>query len=43
MVIPLGEGKVQEMILLQKNEQGEISQQSFGKFSFVPMLKETAK
>lgn len=43
MVIPLGDGKVQEMILLSKNEAGEISQKSFGKFSFVPMLKETAK
>jgi protein-L-isoaspartate(D-aspartate) O-methyltransferase len=43
MVIPLGEGKVQEMILLQKNLDNEISQKSYGKFSFVPMLKETAK
>lgn len=43
MVIPLGEGKVQEMILLTKSETNEISQKSFGKFSFVPMLKETAK
>ena len=43
MVIPLGEGKVQEMVLLVKNENGELSQKSYGKFSFVPMLKETAK
>ena len=43
MVIPLGEGKVQEMILLEKNMKNEISKKSFGKFSFVPMLKETAK
>ncbi len=43
MLVPLGDGKVQEMLLLQKNEKGEISQKSYGKFSFVPMLKETAK
>jgi protein-L-isoaspartate(D-aspartate) O-methyltransferase len=43
MVIPLGEGKVQEMLLIQKGTDGSISQKSFGKFSFVPMLKETAK
>ena len=43
MVIPLGEGKVQEMLLIQKSNDGTISQKSFGKFSFVPMLKETAK
>ena len=43
MVIPLGDGKVQEMILLTKSITNEISQKSYGKFSFVPMLKETAK
>ncbi len=43
MVIPLGEGKTQEMVLLTKSISGEITQRSYGKFSFVPMLKETAK
>jgi protein-L-isoaspartate(D-aspartate) O-methyltransferase len=43
MVIPLGEGKIQEMILLAKSANGDVSQRSFGKFSFVPMLKDTAK
>jgi len=43
MIIPLGEGKVQEMLLIQKDLDGSISQKSYGKFSFVPMLKETAK
>lgn len=43
MVIPLGEGDVQEMILLTKNSHGETSQKSYGKFKFVPMLKETSK
>jgi protein-L-isoaspartate(D-aspartate) O-methyltransferase len=43
MVIPLGEGKIQEMILLTKSANGDVSQRSYGKFSFVPMLKDTAK
>ena len=43
MVIPLGEGDIQEMILLTKSANGEISQRSFGKFRFVPMLKDTSK
>ena len=43
MVIPLGEGKIQEMLLITKSKTGEISQRSFGKFSFVPMLKSTSK
>jgi len=42
MVIPVGEGKNQEMILLQKTQEG-IEQSQFGVFSFVPMLKETVK
>ncbi|MFT4600369.1 MAG: protein-L-isoaspartate(D-aspartate) O-methyltransferase [Arenicella sp.] len=43
MIIPLGEGKVQEMLLIQKAPNGDVSQKSYGKFSFVPMLKETSK
>lgn len=43
MVIPLGADKTQEMILLTKNDAGETSQKSYGKFSFVPMLKDTNK
>lgn len=43
MVIPLGEGKVQEMLLIEKQENGHLEQSSYGNFSFVPMLKETAK
>lgn len=43
MVVPLGEGKIQEMILLTKSASGDVSQRSYGKFSFVPMLKDTAK
>ena len=43
MVVPLGAGQVQEMILLTKDVNGETSMRSFGKFSFVPMLKDTER
>lgn len=42
MVIPIGEGKNQEMILIQKKG-NQITQEKLGVFSFVPMLKDTAK
>ena len=38
MVIPVGEGKTQIMKLITKNEEGITSEESFGNFSFVPML-----
>lgn len=38
MVIPVGEGKKQIMKLIEKDENGEVSEFSFGDFSFVPML-----
>lgn len=38
MVIPVGEGKEQIMTLIEKNEQGELKESTFGNFSFVPML-----
>ncbi|MDA7804181.1 protein-L-isoaspartate(D-aspartate) O-methyltransferase [Crocinitomix sp.] len=43
MVIPLGAGKEQEMMLIQKDKEGNVSEKKLGVFSFVPMLKETAK
>ncbi len=43
MIIPVGEGEKQEMILIVKNEDGECSIYKKGVFSFVPMLKNTAK
>lgn len=43
MVVPLGAGNVQEMILLTKSKEGEVSQRSFGRFKFVPMLKDTER
>jgi protein-L-isoaspartate(D-aspartate) O-methyltransferase len=39
MVIPLGEGNVQRMIRLTKNEDGSITDEVFDNFSFVPMLE----
>jgi len=38
MVIPVGEGKEQKMTLIEKNDQGELKESTFGNFSFVPML-----
>ncbi len=43
MVIPIGAGKDQEMLLIVKEEDGSITKSQLGVFSFVPMLKETAK
>lgn len=43
LVIPIGEGKEQEMLLIIKQEDGSYTQEKLGVFSFVPMLKETAK
>ena len=43
MVIPIGEGKDQEMRLIIKKEDGTFSDEYHGVFSFVPMLKETAR
>lgn len=42
MIIPVGEGKNQIMQLIEKNQQG-VSVKQLGTFSFVPMLKDTAK
>ena len=42
MVIPIGEGKNQEMLLIQKKDQ-KITTEKLGVFSFVPMLKETVR
>jgi len=39
MVIPLGEGKVQRMIRLTKNENNTVTEEIFDNFSFVPMLE----
>lgn len=41
MVIPVGEGDVQKMVLLTKNEKEEIQLEEYGDFRFVPMLKNT--
>ncbi|MDX1652949.1 MAG: protein-L-isoaspartate(D-aspartate) O-methyltransferase [Brumimicrobium sp.] len=43
MVIPVGEGDSQRMTRVVKTEAGEYAHESFGDFSFVPMLEKTAK
>jgi len=39
MVIPIGEGNVQRMVRITKNEGGVINEETFDSFSFVPMLE----
>jgi protein-L-isoaspartate(D-aspartate) O-methyltransferase len=40
MIIPIGEGDVQDMTLVRKNAEGQVISESYGKFKFVPMLGE---
>lgn len=40
MIIPIGEGDVQDMMLVIKEPDGKIVTRSYGKFRFVPMLGE---
>lgn len=39
MVIPLDEDGKQKMMVITKNEEGSLTEESFSDFSFVPMLK----
>jgi protein-L-isoaspartate(D-aspartate) O-methyltransferase len=39
MVIPVGEGKVQQMLRISKNPDGSLLEETFDNFSFVPMLQ----
>jgi protein-L-isoaspartate(D-aspartate) O-methyltransferase len=39
MIIPIGEGKEQQMLRITKVSDTEIAQEEFGVFSFVPMLE----
>lgn len=39
IVIPLGEGDVQTMMRIKKNNDGTLSEEHFGGFRFVPLLK----
>jgi len=43
IVAPIGEGKVQTMTRLTKLEEGEWKVETYGDFSFVPMLTKTAR
>ncbi len=40
MMIPVGAGDVQEMTLIAKQPDGQVTKREFGKFRFVPMLGE---
>ncbi|HEY4966379.1 MAG TPA: protein-L-isoaspartate(D-aspartate) O-methyltransferase [Puia sp.] len=39
MVIPVGEGRVQQMVRISKEESGQLFEETFDNFSFVPMLQ----
>ena len=39
MVIPVGDGKVQQMVRINKYPDGSHLEESFDNFSFVPMLQ----
>jgi protein-L-isoaspartate(D-aspartate) O-methyltransferase len=43
MVIPVGEGDVQEMHRITKISDTEYKEEVFGNFSFVPMLEKTVR
>jgi protein-L-isoaspartate(D-aspartate) O-methyltransferase len=43
MVIPVGEGKVQQMLRINKETDGTIQEEVFDNFSFVPMLQGKAQ
>lgn len=40
MVIPVDEGSAQKMLLITKNQDGDITTEEFGVFKFVPMLQD---
>lgn len=40
LVIPVGQGDVQEMLRITRNSDGDFSEERFGEFKFVPMLKD---
>lgn len=42
MVIPVDDGNVQKMMLIEKNALGEVLTNEFGNFKFVPMLQDKA-
>ena len=39
MVIPVGEGRVQQMVRIFKDGSGQLNEETFDNFSFVPMLQ----
>jgi len=43
MIIPVGSGDIQDMIVVEKLENGDVKKTTHGKFSFVPMLDDKAR
>jgi protein-L-isoaspartate(D-aspartate) O-methyltransferase len=43
LVIPVGEGEVQDMLRIIKKDDGTTITEEYGHFSFVPMLQKTAR
>ena len=41
LVVPLGEGDIQEMVRVTKVSESELKKENFGSYRFVPMLKGT--
>jgi protein-L-isoaspartate(D-aspartate) O-methyltransferase len=39
LVIPVGDGAEQKMLKIKKDLNGQISQEEYGTFKFVPMLE----
>ena len=43
MIIPVGSGSIQDMLVVEKLPDGKIKKTNHGKFSFVPMLDDKAR
>ena len=43
LVIPVGEGETQKMLKVAKDKEGNITEEEFGRFSFVPFLPGVAR
>jgi len=43
MVIPVGTGSIQDMLVVEKLESGQVKKTNHGKFSFVPMLDDKTR
>ena len=43
LIIPVGDLESQQMLRITKTTDGELIEEMFGNFSFVPMLEKTTK